>query len=385
MTLEAGSKLGPYEIVEPLGAGGMGEVYRAKDSRLEREVAIKVLPEHLSGSPELRQRLEREAKSISSLQHPNICTLHDIGSENGIDFLVMEYLDGETLDERLAQGPLPINEVLSVAISLADALDKAHRQGLAHRDLKPGNIMLTRGGAKLLDFGLAKGVLGMVDPAALTQSPTMSPLTEEGTLVGTFQYMAPEQLEGEEADARSDLFAFGSVIYEMVTGRRAFEGKTQASLIAAVLDREPVSVIQSQPMAPPALDRVIRTCLAKDPDERFQNSHDLKLQLEWIRDAGSQAGVPVPVASRRRNREKIAWAVAAVCAVTAMFQTRVHSRSRPMAANWPGELWGRAAGPHSGYALSTTPRLVNSKAQIAQPIRFGHPTAATSDSLPRAA
>jgi serine/threonine protein kinase len=316
MTLEAGSKLGPYEIVEPLGAGGMGEVYRAKDSRLEREVAIKVLPEHLSGSPELRQRLEREAKSISSLQHPNICTLHDIGSENGIDFLVMEYLDGETLDERLAQGPLPINEVLSVAISLADALDKAHRQGLAHRDLKPGNIMLTRGGAKLLDFGLAKGVLGMVDPAALTQSPTMSPLTEEGTLVGTFQYMAPEQLEGEEADARSDLFAFGSVIYEMVTGRRAFEGKTQASLIAAVLDREPVSVIQSQPMAPPALDRVIRTCLAKDPDERFQNSHDLKLQLEWIRDAGSQAGVPVPVASRRRNREKIAWAVAAVCAVT---------------------------------------------------------------------
>ncbi|MEJ2085040.1 MAG: protein kinase [Acidobacteriota bacterium] len=321
MTLEAGSKLGPYEIVEPLGAGGMGEVYRARDTRLDREVAIKVLPEHLSNSPELRQRLEREAKSISSLQHPNICTLHDIGSDNGTDYLVMEYLDGETLDKRLAQGPLPIQELLSVGVSIADALDKAHRQGLAHRDLKPGNIMLTRGGAKLLDFGLAKGVMGMADPAALTQSPTMSPLTEEGTLVGTFQYMAPEQLEGEEADARSDIFAFGSVLYEMATGRRAFEGKTQASLIAAVLDREPAPISQIQPFLPPALDRVIRTCLAKDPDERFQNAHDIRLQLEWIRDAGSQAGLPAPVASRRKNREKIAWAVAAIFAVAAIAAT----------------------------------------------------------------
>jgi serine/threonine protein kinase len=318
MTLESGSKLGPYEIIEPLGAGGMGEVYRAKDTRLEREVAIKVLPEHLSGDPELRQRLEREAKTISSLQHPNICTLHDIGSESGTDFLVMEYLDGETLDKRLAKGPLPIAELISVGVSIADALDKAHKQGLVHRDLKPGNIMLTRGGTKLLDFGLAKGVMGLSDPAALTQSPTMSPLTEAGTLVGTFQYMAPEQLEGEEADARSDIFAFGSVLYEMSTGRRAFEGKTQASLIAAVLDREPVPISQVQPLLPPALERVIRTCLAKDPEERFQSAHDIRLQLEWVRDAGSQAGVATPVAKRRKSRERLAWTLAGAVALVAV-------------------------------------------------------------------
>ena len=318
MTLEAGSKLGPYEIVGPLGAGGMGEVYRARDTRLEREVAIKVLPEHLAESPELRQRLEREARLVSSLQHPNICTLHDIGSENGIDFLVMELLDGETLAARLEKGPVPMHELFPIAISIADALDKAHRQGLVHRDLKPGNIMLTRTGAKLLDFGLAKGSAGLSDPTALTQSPTMSPLTTEGMLVGTFQYMAPEQLEGKEADVRSDLFAFGSVLYEMATGKRAFEGETQASLIAAVMDREPVPIAQLQPMAPPALDRVIRTCLSKDPDERFQNAHDLKLQIEWIRDAGSQAGVPMPVATRRKTRERLAWGVAAACAVAAL-------------------------------------------------------------------
>jgi serine/threonine protein kinase len=318
MTLEAGSKLGPYEIVEPLGAGGMGEVYRARDTRLDREVAIKVIPEHLSQNPELRQRLEREARVVSSLQHPNICTLHDIGSENGIDFLVMEFLDGETLAARLEKGPLPIHELFPIAGSIADALDKAHRQGLVHRDLKPGNIMLTRTGAKLLDFGLAKGSAASSDPSAPTQSPTMSPLTTEGTLVGTFQYMSPEQLEGQEADARSDLFAFGAVLYEMATGRRAFEGKTQASLIAAVLDREPVPLGELQPMAPPALDRVIRTCLSKDPDERFQSAHDLKLQLEWIRDAGSQAGVPMPVASRRKTRERLAWGVAAAFALVAL-------------------------------------------------------------------
>jgi serine/threonine protein kinase len=318
MTLEAGSKLGPYEIVEPLGAGGMGEVYRARDTRLEREVAIKVLPEHLSESPELRQRLEREARVVSSLQHPNICTLHDIGSENGVDFLVMEFLDGDTLAARLEKGPVPMHELLPIATSIADALDKAHRQGLVHRDLKPGNIMLTRTGAKLLDFGLAKGSAALSDPTAPTQSPTMSPLTTEGMLVGTFQYMAPEQLEGKEADARSDLFAFGSVLYEMATGQRAFQGETQASLIASVLDREPAPLAELQPLAPPALDRVIRTCHAKDPDDRFQSAHDLKLQLEWIQDAGSQAGVPLPVASRRKSRERMAWVVAAIFAIAAL-------------------------------------------------------------------
>ena len=318
MTLENGSRLGHFEIVEPLGAGGMGEVYRAQDTRLDRTVAIKVLPQHLSESPELKQRLEREAKAISSLQHPNICTLHDIGSEDGLDFLVMEHLEGETLAVRLERGPLEMDELLTVGTAMADALDKAHRQGLVHRDLKPGNIMLTKAGAKLLDFGLAKGTALASDPAALTQSPTMSPLTEKGMLVGTFQYMAPEQMEGEEADARSDLFAFGAVLYEMATGKRAFEGKTQASLIAAVLDREPVPLGQVQPLAPPALDRIIRTCLAKDPDDRFQNAHDVMLQLEWIRDAGSQAGVPVPVATRRKSREKLAWGVAAISAVIAL-------------------------------------------------------------------
>ncbi len=318
MGLESGTRLGPFEITEPLGAGGMGEVYRAQDTRLDRTVAIKVLPQHLSESPELKQRLEREAKAISSLQHPNICTLHDIGSEDGLDFLVMEHLEGETLAVRLERGPLEMDELLTVGTAMADALDKAHRQGLVHRDLKPGNIMLTKAGAKLLDFGLAKGTALASDPAALTQSPTMSPLTEKGMLVGTFQYMAPEQMEGEEADARSDLFAFGAVLYEMATGKRAFEGKTQASLIAAVLDREPVPLGQVQPMAPPALDRIIRTCLAKDPDDRFQNAHDVMLQLEWIRDAGSQAGVPVPVATRRKSREKLAWGVAAISAVIAL-------------------------------------------------------------------
>ncbi len=318
MTLEAGSKLGPYEIVEPLGAGGMGEVYRARDTRLEREVAIKVLPGHLSENPELRQRLEREARVVSSLQHPNICTLHDIGSENGVDFLVMEFLDGDTLAARLEKGPVPMHELFPIATSIADALDKAHRQGLVHRDLKPGNIMLTRTGAKLLDFGLAKGSAALSDPTAPTQSPTMSPLTTEGMLVGTFQYMAPEQLEGKEADARSDLFAFGSVLYEMATGQRAFQGETQASLIASVLDREPAPLAELQPLAPPALDRVIRTCHAKDPDDRFQSAHDVKLQMEWIRDAGSQAGVPMPVASRRKTRERLAWGVAAIFALAAL-------------------------------------------------------------------
>jgi len=318
MTLDKGSRLGPFEIIEPLGAGGMGEVYRAQDTRLDRTVAIKVLPQHLSKSPELKQRLEREARAISSLQHPNICTLHDIGNEDGVDFLVMEHLEGETLAVRLERGPLAMDELLTVGTAIADALDKAHRKGLVHRDLKPGNIMLTKAGAKLLDFGLAKGTALASDPAALTQSPTMSPLTEEGMLVGTFQYMAPEQLEGQEADARSDLFAFGAVLYEMATGKKAFEGKTQASLIAAVLDREPVPIAQLQPLAPPALDRIIGTCLAKDPDDRFQSAHDVMLQLEWIRDAGSQAGVPVPVATRRKSRERLAWGVATVCVAVAI-------------------------------------------------------------------
>jgi serine/threonine protein kinase len=290
----------------------MGEVYRARDTRLDRTVAVKVLPEHLSSNPDLKQRLVREARAISGLNHPHICTLHDIGHQDGVDYLVMEYLDGEVLSSRLERGPLPANELLRHAIEIADALDKAHRQDFVHRDLKPSNIMLTKSGAKLLDFGLAKSTaLGSVSD--LSASPTAtSPLTAEGTIVGTFQYMSPEQIEGKPADRRSDIFAFGAVLYEMATGKKAFVGKTQASLIAAILKEEPRSMSELAPMMPPALNRLVTTCLAKDPDERRQTMHDVLLELRWIAEAGSQAGVPVPVAVRRRTRERLAWGFAGV-------------------------------------------------------------------------
>jgi len=311
MTLTPGTRLGPYEILAPLGAGGMGEVYRARDTRLERTVAVKVLPAHLSTNAALRQRFEREARAVSSLNHPNICTLHDVGREGETDFLVMELLEGETLASRLERGAMPVTELIKVAIDIAAGLDRAHRAGFIHRDLKPGNIMLTKSGAKLLDFGVARS-LAAASPsgAALTASPTMtSPLTAEGSIVGTFQYMAPEQFEGKEADARSDIFAFGSVLYEMATGKRVFQGKTQATLIAAILREEPRPPSELQPMLPPALDRLIRTCLAKDPEERRQTVHDVLLELRWIVESGSKAGVALPpdlaaapTAARKRAR-----------------------------------------------------------------------------------
>ena len=290
MTLTNGTKLGPYEIVAPLGAGGMGEVYRARDTRLERIVAIKVLPVHLADKPELRERFEREARTIASLNHPHICTLHDVGQQDGIDYLVMEYLEGETLAARLAKGPLPLDQVLQYAIEITGALDKAHRKGVTHRDLKPGNIMLTKPGSKLLDFGLAK-LKQAASPAAgpLSQIPTaQDALTAQGTILGTLQYMAPEQLEGKEADARTDIFAFGVVVYEMATGKKAFEGKSQASLIAAILERDPPAMSSLQPMTPRALDRVIKKCLAKDPEKRWQAASDLTDELKWIAEGGSQ-------------------------------------------------------------------------------------------------
>lgn len=319
MVLSNGTRLGPYEIVSPLGAGGMGEVYKANDSRLDRIVAIKVVPAHLSDAPEVRARFEREARMVSSLNHPHVCTLYDIGHDSGIDYLVMEYLEGETLAARLESGPMSAEDVFRTAIEIADALDKAHRQGLVHRDLKPGNIMLTAGGAKLLDFGLARPVAVTGAGMDLTQSPTLArPLTAEGAIVGTFQYMAPEQIEGAEADARTDIFAFGAVLYEMTTGAHAFAGKTQASLIASILKEEPRPAGELQPMTPPALDRVIRRCMAKEPDDRWQTARDLMLEIKWISEAGSQAGVAIPVRARRKNRERLAWSLAGVGGIAAV-------------------------------------------------------------------
>ncbi len=323
MTLSAGTRLGPYEIVSPLGAGGMGEVYKARDTRLDRDVAVKVLSTHLSTSEEVRQRFEREAKTISKFSHPHICALYDVGREGETDYLVMEFLEGESLADRLGKGALPTEQILRYGTEIADALDKAHRQGIVHRDLKPGNVMLTKTGVKLLDFGLAKplataGARPISGASSLmTEAQASQPLTERGTVLGTFQYMAPEQLEGGEADARSDIFAFGAVLYEMATGRKAFSGKSQASLIGSILRDDPPSISEAAPMVPPALNRVVRTCLAKDPEDRFQTAHDVKLQLQWIQEGGSQAGLPAPVVARRKNREKLAWAVAAVAIAAA--------------------------------------------------------------------
>ena len=287
MPLTTGTRLGPYEVVSPLGAGGMGEVYRARDTRLGRDVAVKVLPSHLSENPEARARFEREARVVSGLNHPNICVLHDLGRDNGIDYLVMELVDGESLAQRLARGPLSTGEVLRLGAEIADALDRAHRAGVVHRDLKPSNVMLSKSGAKLMDFGLARekriGVLS--SPASgpsLSQSPTIaSPLTSVGAFVGTSHYMAPEHLEGREADARSDLWALGCVLFEMATGRRAYDGATQASLISSIMKDEPRPMSELAPLAPPGLDRIIRSCLAKDPEQRWQSAHDLAMALRW--------------------------------------------------------------------------------------------------------
>jgi len=317
MGLPPGTKLGPYQVLAPLGAGGMGEVYKARDTRLERTVAIKVLPQHLSASLEVRQRFEREARTISQLSHPHICALYDVGNQDGVEYLVMEYLEGETLAERLLKGSLPIHQTLRYGIEIADALDKAHRQGIVHRDLKPGNVMLTKSGVKLLDFGLAKAVQPSTPASALTSLPTEGPaLTAEGTIVGTFQYMAPEQLEARESDARTDIFAFGAVLYEMATGQKAFSGVSRASLIGAILKDEPPLISTVQPMSPPALDRVVKRCLAKDPEDRWQNAADLASELEWIGESASQKGIAVSVAPRRLSW--LPWAIAALAALVAV-------------------------------------------------------------------
>ncbi|MDQ6802888.1 MAG: serine/threonine-protein kinase [Acidobacteriota bacterium] len=312
MAVATGTRLGPYEVLAPIGAGGMGEVYRARDTRLAREVAIKVVP------PELAQRFEREARAISQLNHPNICTLYDVGE----NYLVMELLEGESLADRLAKGPLPLDQVLRYGVQIADALDKAHRTGIIHRDLKPGNIMITKSGAKLLDFGLAKSGAA----PAPTEATMQKPLTAEGTIIGTFQYMAPEQLEGQQADARTDIFAFGTVLYEMATGKRAFEGKTRTSLIAAIVSGEPKPMTQLQPLAPLAFENVVRKCIAKNPDDRWQCAADLQWELRRIQESPDVKGP----ARMSRVPWGIAAAAIAAAAILAALAFRPAKPQRPI-------------------------------------------------------
>lgn len=327
MTIVGGTKLGPYEVLSPLGAGGMGEVYRACDSRLGRDVAIKVLPQHLSSNPDLKARFEREAKTISGLSHPHICHLYDIGSQDGTHYLVMELLEGETLAQRLEKGALPLKQALEYGIQIAEALEKAHKNGIVHRDLKPANVMLTKSGAKLLDFGLAKPKVESVAAVASSRSGKLTPstptislaalsgpaaaLTQQGTIVGTFQYMAPEVLQGQEADARSDLFSFGCMLYEMITGRRAFPGKSQLSVMTAILEKEPEPISAAQPQTPIVVEHVVLRALAKDPDERWQSAADVCGELRWVEQRW-RSGTASLAGGGRPTAERWAWAAAGV-------------------------------------------------------------------------
>ncbi len=327
MGLTPGTHLGVYEIITLLGAGGMGEVYTARDTRLDRTVAIKVLPASLASDPQFRERFDREARTISQLDHPHICALYDVGNQNGTAFLVMQFLEGETLEHRLKKGALPIDQALQYAIHIADALDKADRAAIVHRDLKPGNIMLTKNSATLLDFGLAKARTSAGVAPGLSMLPTAPQnLTARGTLLGTFQYMAPEQLEGQEADARTDIFAFGAVVYEMLTGKKAFEGKSQASLISSIMTAQRSAVSSIQKLTPPALDQLVARCLTKHPDDRWQSARDVKLQLGWIASGPADARAAAPTApSRRRNW--VTWTVAAAAMVLALAAGLVILRS----------------------------------------------------------
>ncbi len=333
MGLSSGAKLGPYEIQSALGAGGMGEVYRALDTRLDRTVAIKILPSHLSENPEARQRFEREARTISSLNHPHICTLYDVGNQGPMYFLVMEYLEGETLADRLRKGPLAVQQVFKYGLEICEGLERAHRSGIIHRDLKPGNIMLTKSGAKLMDFGLAKAAAVTRSDSSSNLTMTLStpigshPLTAEGTVIGTFQYMAPEQVEGKDADARSDIFSLGAVLYEMVTGKRAFEGKTAASAMAAVLEREPAAISSLQPAIPAALDHVVHGCLEKDPEERWQSAADVGRELRWLAGGG---GLPLAVKSEAPRNWHWGWVALALLLIGgAQVWSNIRSREVP--------------------------------------------------------
>jgi serine/threonine protein kinase len=406
MALANGTRLGPYEIVAPPGAGGMGEVYRARDTRLDRTVAIKILPAHFADDATRRQRFEREAKVVSGLNHPSICTLHDIGHQDGIDFIVMEYLDGESLAELLEKGPLPPVQVLQYGTQIASALDKAHRNGVTHRDLKPGNIILTKSGAKLLDFGLAKAEPAQSLAQTLTDAtPHSGPMTKLGAIIGTVPYMSPEQLDGKEADARSDIFSLGAVLYEMVTGKRAFQGNSEFSVASDILHKDPAPISTLQPLTPPALERTIRVCLAKDPDERWQSASDLWNELRWISEGGSQSGttsgstsgttsalhpgsqpgVRVSPTLRRAGRTKTAWIVAGLFAIIAAAMTIIafHSGGSPKALafhqlNFRREAIFQAAfaGDSIVYSASTsdnTPQVFAVRPDYPEPQPIGPP------------
>jgi Tol biopolymer transport system component len=334
MPLTIGTRLGPYEIQSALGAGGMGEVYKGRDTRLDRSVAIKILPAALAADSQFRDRFDREARAISQLDHPHICALYDVGEHTGTAYLVMQYLEGETLADRLTKGALPLDQALQVAIQIAGALAAAHKAGIVHRDLKPGNIMLTKSGAKLLDFGLAKTGASVLGGTNLSMLPTTPPITQQGSILGTFQYMAPEQIEGKDADARTDLFAFGAVLYEILTGRKAFEGKTQATLIAAIIGSNPPPVTQVRPAAPATLNRIVATCLAKDPDDRWQSARDLMRELQWIAEAPAQVAEPTLSVAGRKGRfggARLAWSLLVVAGIAALtLMTVTYIRRAPV-------------------------------------------------------
>ena len=318
MTLQTGTRLGPYELQSAIGAGGMGEVYKARDTRLDRTVAIKILPEALAADSQFRDRFDREARAISQLDHPHICALYDVGEQDGTAYLVMQYLEGETLAHRMTRGPLPLDLSLQVAVQITNALGAAHKAGIVHRDLKPANIMLTKSGAKLLDFGVAKlrGAAGPISMSGMTRLPTAVPGTARGTILGTVQYMAPEQVEGREADARSDIWALGAVLYEMVTGQRPFDGHSPASVIGAILKDTPAPISTRQPLVPVTLDHVVESVPCEDPDDRWQTAVDLGRELRWI--ASSGAGRPARVHPQRLARS-CAWMVSSVLLAALVF------------------------------------------------------------------
>jgi predicted Ser/Thr protein kinase len=359
LALQPGARLGPYEIQSAIGAGGMGEVYKARDVRLNRTVAIKVLPPQLADDPMFRERFDREARAISQLDHPHICALHDVGDQDGTAFLVMQFLDGETLGNRLAKGPPPIAQVLAYAIEIADALDNAHRHGVVHRDLKPGNIILTKEGTKLLDFGLAKvgqPLLPSVSSPPFTAMATgpadVSPLTIQGTILGTLQYMAPEQLEGKDADARTDIFAFGAIVFEMATGRRAFEGKSQVGLITAIVDHDPPPISSIQPLSSPLLDHLVKTCLSKSPDARWQTMADVLIQLKLIAELGGQPSAAATGGARLSRR--VVWgAIGALLMATAALGVLLAiGRTAPTLSKMSFEVDTGQGGSQFQFALS---------------------------------